>query len=104
MAEENSDDQKAMVRTPATLYADGMLQFAVGPQISKVVFAVDGAVGAENAPRPAFTVAMPTARVKEMALNILSLIQSPDVKRGMISDWQKLIAETQEEADPPEAS
>ena len=72
-----------------TVYADQMAQVAVGPWVTKITFGMARAPG--EPPEPSHSVVIPTPAARELALNILRILENKDAKQHFGAEVQAFI-------------
>lgn len=91
MATENPNtkmvDTSAVPRT-ATAYADQLVQLAVGPHISRLVFGLETDVN--GGVTPSLTIVIPTPRLLDLAQSLQKMVGDSDLRKTMVHDYRAL--------------
>ena len=90
---KNSD---RLLKAPASTYADQVAQVAVGPFVTKLIFGM--AAGAGEPPEPIHSIILPTPAARELATQILRILDSKDAKQQFGAEVQALLDSLKEQA------
>ena len=76
---------------PSTVYADALAQLAMGPFVSKLTFGVDRKTG--ETLTPVQTITMPTPALIALALQVMSVLNTPTLRATFKADIDKYLSQ-----------